>query len=280
MPSFLRQNFQNQGIFHTLYLWNEVGDPNFFLHFWHNSLDLVIMFVLWIKTHKLIAVKVWKIYALEHDFRTNRKFQNGSRERSLEAVDLRIRYVGSRIEYICYTRGDFKPETLGPHIICIIISRILKAASKTILLLRWWGEGQFFWAKTIFQFQVVHDFLFFGWGDLFDIYFFSWLAWHSFLLWSCCAGIVMVTAQCCQRKLLLCTADKNFICLCRIIFLKENMLWHENHWSVEVIINDLLSKNHILEVLLTQMTTNFTLLRYHSIILDLSSVHEKNHTFR
>ena len=27
--------FQNQGIFPALYLWNEVGDPQFFLYFWH-----------------------------------------------------------------------------------------------------------------------------------------------------------------------------------------------------------------------------------------------------
>ena len=28
--------FQNQGIFPALYLWNEVGDPHFFLYFWHH----------------------------------------------------------------------------------------------------------------------------------------------------------------------------------------------------------------------------------------------------
>lgn len=89
------------------------------------------------------------MYALE-DFRAKRKFQNGSRERSLEAVDLRIRYVGSRIEYICYTLGDFKPETLGPHIICIIISRILKAASKTILLFEVVRGGAIFLSKNYF----------------------------------------------------------------------------------------------------------------------------------
>ena len=27
--------FQNQGSFHALYLWNEVGDPNFFWYFLH-----------------------------------------------------------------------------------------------------------------------------------------------------------------------------------------------------------------------------------------------------
>lgn len=239
MPSFLCQNFQNQGIFHTLYLWNEVGDPNFFLHFWHNSLDLVIMFVLWIKTHKLIAVKVWKIYALEY-FRANRKFQNGSRERSLEAVDLRIRYVGSRIEYICYTLGDFKPETLGPHIICIIISRILKAASKIILLLRWWGEGQFFWAKTIFQFQVVHDFLFLGEGTCsIYIYFFLARLTQFFALIMLCRNSygncpfqnykTVLNSVLSKKTSALHSWQKLHLSMRRIIFLKENMLWHENH---------------------------------------------------
>lgn len=34
--NYVRQFFQTRVVFHTLYLLNEVGDPHFVLHFWHN----------------------------------------------------------------------------------------------------------------------------------------------------------------------------------------------------------------------------------------------------
>lgn len=222
------------------------------------------------------------MYALE-DFRAKRKFQNGSRERSLEAVDLRIRYVGSRIEYICHTLGDFKPETLGPHIICIIISRILKAASKTILLFEVVRGGAIFLSKNYFPISG-RLWLSFFWvrGLVRYIYFFLARLTQFFALIMLCrnsyGNCPLQNYKTVLNSVL--SWQKLHLSMCRIIFLKENMLWHESHWSVEVIFNDLLSKNHILEVLLTQMTTNFTLLRYHSIVLDLSLVHEKNYMFR
>ena len=36
--NYVRQFFKIRVVFHTLYLWNEVGDPQFFCYFWHKQL--------------------------------------------------------------------------------------------------------------------------------------------------------------------------------------------------------------------------------------------------
>ena len=35
MPNYVRQFIKIRVVFHTLYIWNEDGDPKFFVHFWH-----------------------------------------------------------------------------------------------------------------------------------------------------------------------------------------------------------------------------------------------------
>ena len=57
MLNYVRQFIKIRVVFHTLYIWNEDGDPQFFLHIWHKKLI------------SLTAVKIlkksieWKIFA-------------------------------------------------------------------------------------------------------------------------------------------------------------------------------------------------------------------------
>jgi len=42
MLSYMRQFIKIRVVSHTLYIWNEDGDPQFFLHFWHKQLIILL----------------------------------------------------------------------------------------------------------------------------------------------------------------------------------------------------------------------------------------------